>query len=398
MQSRPWHIVTGEYTPAPGGVADYTRSVAAALASSGDEVHVWAPSPPSGQPFASDPGVTIHALTHGFGPLGLLQLRRGLRAHRGPRRVLLQYVPHAFGARAMNVPLCAFLRSLREDEVWVLFHEVAVPWGELREWKQNVIAAVNRWMARLLVARADRIFVTVPAWERLLRRIAPACPPATWLPVPSNVPLEVPIAQVRALREKLGAAPGAAVIGHFGNHPYTTATVARAMGALLLRDERRIALFIGRGGEAIARDLGADRRFDRRVVATGGIELREIATHLSACDVLVQPYGDGVSGRRTSLMAGLALGRPIVTNVGAQTESIWRESMAVSLVDSDEALAAAADAVLNDPELAAGLGGRASALYRNRFALERTIEVLRNGPKDKVASGTPSSRSVAPFF
>jgi hypothetical protein len=36
-----WHIVTGEYPPDVGGVADYTETVAHALHASGDRVHVW---------------------------------------------------------------------------------------------------------------------------------------------------------------------------------------------------------------------------------------------------------------------------------------------------------------------------------------------------------------------
>jgi glycosyltransferase involved in cell wall biosynthesis len=378
MPSPPWHIVTGEYAPAAGGVADYTRGVASALASQGDEVQVWAPPPPSGEPFSRDAGVTIHAVTHGFGPRGLAQLRHGLGARRGPRRVLLQYVPHAFGARAMNVPFCALIRSLRDVEVWILFHEVAVPWGGLRDWKQNAIAAMNRWMVRLLVARADRVFITVQSWEPMLRGIAPACPPATWLPVPSNVPVDVPDAEVRRVRDLIGAGPDVLVVGHFGCQVYTAAAVGRAMRRLLLADPRRLGLFIGRGSEAIAGDVRADAELGRRVVATGELAHDEVAAHIAACDVLVQPYGDGASARRGSLMAGLALGVPIVTNVGAQTESIWRDSNAVRLVRSNDELADAAEALLGDRHGAARLGERGAALYRDRFSLERTIDVLRS--------------------
>ena len=42
----PWHIVTGEYPPARGGVSDYTFAIANGLASAGDEVNVWCPGPP----------------------------------------------------------------------------------------------------------------------------------------------------------------------------------------------------------------------------------------------------------------------------------------------------------------------------------------------------------------
>ena len=38
-----WHLLTGEYPPQPGGVADYTQQLARALSESGKQVHVWAP-------------------------------------------------------------------------------------------------------------------------------------------------------------------------------------------------------------------------------------------------------------------------------------------------------------------------------------------------------------------
>ena len=48
-----WHIITGEYPPAPGGVSDYTEAVAAGLAAAGDEVHVWCPAASGLLPSAS---------------------------------------------------------------------------------------------------------------------------------------------------------------------------------------------------------------------------------------------------------------------------------------------------------------------------------------------------------
>src|ERR1700733_6107701 len=103
MTTTPWHIITGEYDPAPGGVADYTRSIAAALARRGDEVHVWSPPPPGGSPLAADPGVVLHPLPGGFGGPGLARLSAQFRALPPPRRVLVQYVPQAFGFRGTNV-------------------------------------------------------------------------------------------------------------------------------------------------------------------------------------------------------------------------------------------------------------------------------------------------------
>ena len=53
-----------------------------------------------------------------------------------------------------------------------------------------------------------------------------------------------------------------------------------------------------------------------------------LADHIGACDLLIQPYPDGISSRRTSAMAGLALGIPVITTTGSLTESLWAETRA----------------------------------------------------------------------
>src|SRR5262249_37568110 len=102
MPETTWVILTGEYPPQPGGVADYTRLLARGLAQAGDRVHVW--SGPCSAPTPVDSGVHVHRLPGRFGPASLVQLHRELGRLPGPYRLLVQYVPHAFGMKAMNVP------------------------------------------------------------------------------------------------------------------------------------------------------------------------------------------------------------------------------------------------------------------------------------------------------
>jgi glycosyltransferase involved in cell wall biosynthesis len=376
MPTPAWHIVTGEYAPTPGGVADYSRSLARALVDAGDEVHVWAPRVEGS--LAADPGVNVHPLPGTYGPRAIATLAVALRRERAPQRLLVQYVPHAFGMKALNVAFCAWVATLRKPQVWVMFHEVALPWSDGRRWKANAAAAVTRVMAGLLASRADRVFMSIPGWEPMLRGCTPRWRGGTWLPIPSNIPASAPEAAVASVRSRFRLHDRTAVLGHFGTYGSMIARLlGPAIARLLRSDRQRVALLVGRGGEALARDLASDPQVTGRVLATGDLEAADVACHLLACDILVQPYPDGVSSRRTSVMAGLALGLPIATNEGWLSEPLWRESRGVELARSPCDLVDAAEALLGDPARAMALSERGRALYATRFSLDHTVATLR---------------------
>jgi glycosyltransferase involved in cell wall biosynthesis len=373
-----WHVLTGEYPPAPGGVSDYTRLIASGLAAAGNAVEVWAPAAPGPEP--GDPGVRVHRLLDNFGPRSLRLLDAELRRRSGPRLLLVQYVPHAFGFKAMNVGLCHWLyRVHRRECIWVMFHEVCFPRGWGRPLRHNLLATVQRWMARQVARAARRRFVAVPAWETLLRTLGHVPGPTEWLPVPSNVATVADPAARAAVRAAV-APTGGPVLGYFGTFPdIVTPVLTPVLTDLLRRDAGRVALLIGRGGKGYADRLRRDYPdLAGRVVATGGLDARQLADHLAACDLLLQPYPDGASGRRASLMAGVALGVPAVSTCGPRTEPVWAEAKALYLVDNDApAWVAAAERLLADPAARAALGASARRLYRERFAVEHTIATLR---------------------
>lgn len=370
-----WHIITGEYAQGSGGVADYTRTMAAALARAGDEVDVWAPSARTGD-LQADPGVRVHPLPDVFGPRSLARLTRVFGKSGSPARILVQYVPHAFGMRGMNLTFASWIATAipSNHEVWVMFHEVYTPWVA-HPLKHNVQAIATRAMAGLVVRRADRILISTLGWNRYMRYLRPRASTTTWLPVPSNLPTEVLDADVAELRRTLGAERGP-VLGHFGTYgshvePYLYGTISE-----LLRSAPSARVFLlGRGGDEYAARLPVAMR--ERILAPGKLSPTMVATHLAACDVVIQPYVDGVSGRRTTTMASLSLGVPVVTNEGRMTEHIWRESGAVALGADQKALAPLASTLLDDAGARRALGERGRELYRARFSLERMIRVLR---------------------
>jgi len=374
-----WHIITGEYPPQPGGVSDYTRLVANGLATAGDVVTVWAPG--STADAASDQTAISHVdvrrLPDHFGFASLRLLSRELDRRPAPRRLLVQYVPHAFGWKGGNVPFCAWLRSRTRDSIWIMFHEVAYPFGAGESFGHNALAAVNRVMASLVAGAAERAFVSIPAWTPQVRRLI-GTRPVQWAPVPSSVPVAADSGGASRVRDRY--AVGAPLVGHFGTYGRSIRELlGAALPAIVQRTHAQI-LLLGRNSDQFARDLEAGHpEVKDRVAGTGSLSNDALSHHIAACDVMVQPYPDGISARRTSAMAALAHGRPTVTTIGWLTESVWEDSGAVSLVplDAPDAMARATAALLDDRAARESLAARARATYVDRFDIAHTIRALR---------------------
>jgi glycosyltransferase involved in cell wall biosynthesis len=380
-----WHLLTGEFPPQPGGVSDHTWQVAGGLARAGCAVHVWAPG--ARQDNAPPEGVTVHRLPEGFGWRGLQRLERELARLPGPKRLLVQYVPQAFGYRAMNVPFALWLARRRGEEVWTYFHEVSFPWGWNRPWRHNVLGATHRVMAALVLARTDRVFVSTSWWRELLHK-PPRRAPIEWLPVPSNLPTQPPASAVEAAWASLRTGPENVLLGHLGTYgDLIVGMLEEVLPELLRRDARRLAVLAGRGSTRFAEQLThRSPELTGRVRALGGRPGEELAATLKACDVLLQPYPDGLSTRRGSAMAGLGLGVPLVSNTGPATEAVWQDSGALALArePTGAAVREAAERLLSAPETWPALGQRAAEFYTENFSLTHTLDVLLGRTRARV--------------
>jgi glycosyltransferase involved in cell wall biosynthesis len=370
-----WQIVTGEYPPQRGGVSDYSRLLAHALADAGDRVTVWAPACPD--PDESHPRVSVRRLPDRFGPRSLRVLDRALDALPEPRRLFVQYVPHAFGWKAANLPFCFWLRSRRRDSVWIMFHEVAYPHGAAYSLAENVLALMTRWMVAIAGRHAERIFVSIPKWRPLIESAIGKTVPLEWLPIPTSVPVVDDAAGAAAVRSRV--AHGHPIVGHLGTYGRLIRPMLRlALPALLAATDCRV-LLLGRGGDRFKNELiAAHPELARRIDAPGPLTSEDLSRHVSACDLMLQPYPDGVSSRRTSVMVALAHARPVVTTFGDLSEPLWSGGdVVLAPVDRPDELAAATVSLLADAARLRDLAARARALYAERFDMRHTVATLR---------------------
>lgn len=375
-----WRLITGEYPPQPGGVSDYSRLVANGLAAAGDSVHVYAP--PIRASEYSDLGVEIHRLPGHFDPRSLGRLGRELHSLSGGTAgevVLVQYVPHAFGFKAMNLAFCFWLYALSRTKrrIIVMFHEATAPWQRGQPVKLQVLASVTAAMAMLAARAATLIFVAIPAWKNRLARFAGRTR-MEWLPVPSNVPVTEDADAVSEMRRGLNAKT---IIGHFGTNDNAISQSVKLVIPQVLEVSPAVRiLLIGRNSMVLKESIAEGRPgLANRIHATGGLPEKGISVALSSSDLMLQPYPDGVSTRRGSVMAALAHQRAIVTTAGILTEPLWSESGAVAVtpVGDHTAMSAELMRLIRDEDERHRIGSAGKRLYDERFALHHTIRVLR---------------------
>lgn len=378
-----WHLITPEYPPQFGGVSDYSSQVASGLAAHGDEVHVWCPNGHADSAIElTAERVTVHREFGAFSIADLRRVGRLLDRFPAPRRILVQWVPHGYGYRSMNLAFCWWLwrRARAGDRIELMVHEPFLEFSAASP-RQNLPALAHRLMSILLLHATEQVWMSVPAWEKLLKPYALGRDIAyRWLPIPSNVPACKDTASVEAVRRQY-VRGNRLLIGHFGTYGIHVAKLLEPiLCSLADRHSEMIILLMGKGSEQFRRDLIARHPgLESLVQATGALESAELASHLAACDLLIQPYPDGVSSRRTSFMAGLSYGKPMVSTTGWLTEPLWYGCNAVALAAAGDTPGFVEHVVRLQQDAAERLrlGTAAAMLYQERFDLSHTIASLR---------------------
>lgn len=373
-----WDIVTCEYPPTIGGVSDYSFTLASELAATGP-VHVWCPATAGAVPERRN--VTVHRL-RSFSRRELRTVGDQLDARPGRRRLFVQWVPQGFGYRSLNLGFALWVaqRGWRGDQVHLMVHEPFLPWS-MRP-RHLAAALVHRAMLATAAATATRVWVSTFTWRDVIRGYVRRAIPIDWLPVPAPV---LPDAAADGM-----AFQGEATVGHFGTHsPLVLQVLAPALDEVLRRTRARV-LLIGRDSDAFRQAFVRSRpAAEGRVHATGALPPDQVAARVRGCDVMLQPYPDGITTRRTSAVTLLSLGLPIVTNRGHLTEDFWPASGAVRLAPTPDAseIAAAVVSLLDDAGARTRLGARAREMYDDRFASRHAVALLNAaaGPQHHAA-------------
>jgi glycosyltransferase involved in cell wall biosynthesis len=249
------------------------------------------------------------------------QIIKFLQNHR-PDILHIQYQAAAFdlGGWVNWLPWILKKRNL-STQVVTTFHDLRVPYIFPK-------AGSFRWRSMLALARYSDAAVCTNREDlhTLQHAIAPSPSSLFLIPLGSNADPQPPANFDRAVwREKYGLNPNSLLLAYFGflNESKGGEELIEALALLRQQDvDAHLLLIGGDVGYADPTNVAYAQKVHALVEhynltdvvhRTGYVELPEVSASLLAADVVVMPYRDGVSFRRTTLIAALRHGCPVVS-------------------------------------------------------------------------------------
>jgi glycosyltransferase involved in cell wall biosynthesis len=279
--------------------------------------------------------------------------------------MVLQYNPFMYGRWGFTpwlpLALLTLRRAARRPVIALMVHEPCV---DIVDWRSLLMGLWQRVQLATLVRSSDIVFVSVEAWTPYLRGRRRSTP-VIHIPVSSNLPDRR--RSRSAERASLGVDPGELVLAAFGTgHPARLTGYIVAAANRLVRSGQQVTLLnLGHGARGLH---GLDATV--RLHHPGRLPAEVVAARLASADIFLAPYVDGVSSRRTAVMAALQHALPVVGTDGASTDQLFRraaDALRLQPVGSVESFADSVFGLARDPDLRAAMGRSARRLYEECF-------------------------------
>ena len=285
------------------------------------------------------------------------------------RWVLVQYTALAWSTRGFPYKFSRVLKILKSAgaRIAIVFHDVEPFRGP--RLVDRLRTRVQLHAMRCALAAAELAIFTIPLEKLSWLTGSPSR--AHFIPVGPNLPIPIPSEQEFTSVGQCSATPTIGVFIITGGEPGARETkiilgavrhAAQKLGKL------RLSVF-GRHAElreAALREGLQDLPVE--VSAEGVLDDQQVIDRLRAADVLLFVRAP-ISTRRSSAIAGIAAGVPMVAFAGAETS--WPVTDAGVLLTSPKNPAELHDAlvrVLSDPELRASLRQQNALAYRQDFS------------------------------
>lgn len=280
--------------------------------------------------------------------------------------ILVQYTALAWSARGFPQKLIPAIKILKSAgaRVAIVYHD-AEPYSGSR-----LVDSLRRYIQvrtmRRALAEADLAIFTVEP-QKLSWPPAKLPPQSTFIPVGANLPIPDEPAPPAAQN----SLPTVGVFSITGGHSGTRETqiILSTLRYAASKIGRLHLSVFGRHAELRQSELREGLRdFPISLDVEGVIEPEQVVRKLSACDVILFVRGT-ISSRRSSAIAGIACGLPMVAFSGSETASPITDAGVVLVPpEQPDQLNTAFVQVLSDRDLRDKLSARSRAAFRQHFS------------------------------
>lgn len=293
---------------------------------------------------------------------------RALRLQAAPWRgtwVLLQYTALAWSARGFPQKVLRALKILKASgaRVGIVFHDVEPYPGN------RVIDSIRRFVQVRTMRRALALtdLAIFPVQPEKLAWLPDAPPQVVFIPVGPNLPIpDTP--PTRLMRDNVLTIGVFSITGGEPGTRETKWTIAAVRHAAQSIGKLRLSVF-GRHAELRETELREGLRdLPVELFVEGVLAPSQVVQRLFSCDVLLFVRGN-ISSRRSSAIAGIACGLPLIAFSGSETASPITDA-GVILISPDQPgqLSAALVNLLSSPVQRAELATRSRAAYAEHFS------------------------------
>jgi glycosyltransferase involved in cell wall biosynthesis len=278
--------------------------------------------------------------------------------------VLVQYTALSWSVRGFPKKVLRVSKILKSANarVGIVFHDVE-PYPGTRLIDSVRRVAQIRTMRRAL-ALADLAIFAVPP-ERL-SWLSAAPPRAAFIPVGPNLP--IPPALPASARSPVPTIGVFSITGGEAGVRETQVILEAARHAAQKLGNLRLSIF-GRHAELRENELREGLRdLPVELSVEGVVESAKVVQKLLLCDVLLFVRGP-ISSRRSSGIAGIACGLPVIAYSGSETAApITDAGVVLVSPDHPDELNAALVRALSDEAYRMELGARSRAAYQTHFS------------------------------
>ncbi len=326
-------IITARIPPSHCGVGDYSVQLARELVSQGHEITLLC-----GKEQASslpEPGIRVLNVVSSWGLWGIRSLLAEIPL-RKPELILVNWVPHLYSKKGTSIGLAVAMLLAKIDgaRIHTIVHE---PYVELSRPSFFITGPIQRLALGILTWSSAAVLVTIQPWVKMLKtRFKWAAKKIYWVPVGSNIPITpVTVSEREHYRSELSMFPTDVALGVFslGGAGKDYPCLNEAMKEVTKAKIPCYWIFIGVTDEEFAMRFPKIKNVPH--YCTGYLPTETVSRWMQSIDLLVAAFDDGVSTRRTSVIAALAHGVPTITTVGHLTDEAFYETSPLILTSLD---------------------------------------------------------------